>query len=95
MAAFLNERFQCVVVEHCNYEWLPVLIIIPIFFSEHQINDACVVSDLGIEINSTLKNDAHINTIVGKAYSRIGVLFKAFTTRHVPVLKKRKRSLPM
>jgi len=22
---FLNERFQCVVVEHCNSEWLPVL----------------------------------------------------------------------
>jgi len=26
--------------------------------------------------------------IVGKAYSRIGVLFKAFTIRHIPVLKK-------
>jgi len=24
IAAFLNERFQCVVVEHCNCEWLPV-----------------------------------------------------------------------
>jgi len=47
-----------------------------------------VVSDLGIEIYSSLKYDAHINNIVGKAYCRIGVLFKAFTTRHVPVLKK-------
>jgi len=26
--------------------------------------------------------------IVGEAYSRIGALFKAFTTRHIPVLKK-------
>jgi len=29
IAAFLNERFQCVVVEHCNSEWLPVLRGIP------------------------------------------------------------------
>jgi len=52
------------------------------FFNGRQINDACVVSDRGIEIDSSLKYDAHINKIVGKAYSRIGVLFKAFTTRH-------------
>ena len=26
---FLNNRFQCVVVEHCNSEWLPVLSGIP------------------------------------------------------------------
>jgi len=57
-------------------------------FCGRQINDACVVSDLGIEIDLSLKYDAHMNKIVGKAYSRIGVLFKAFTTRHVPVLKK-------
>jgi len=60
-----------------------LIIIIPIF-NGRQINDACGVSDLGIEIDSSLKYDAHINKIVGKAYSRIGVLFKAFTTRHVP-----------
>jgi len=29
IAAFLNERFQCVVIEHCNSEWLPVLSGIP------------------------------------------------------------------
>jgi len=58
------------------------------FFNGRQINDACVVSDLGIEIDSSLKYDAHINKIVGKAYFWIGVLFKAFTTRHVPVLKQ-------
>jgi len=162
-AAFLNERFQCVVVEHCNSEWLPVLSDIqqgtvfgPVlfilyiddigilcsgsvthrlfaddmklystintnldrcslqsaldrlhiwccnwqlsvnvgkchvlhigktnhhysyFFNGRQINDACVVSDLGIEIESSLKYDAHINKIVGKAYARIGILFIAF-----------------
>jgi len=30
IAAFLNERFQCVGVEHCNSEWLPVLSGIPL-----------------------------------------------------------------
>jgi len=29
ITAFLNERFQCLVVEHCNSEWLPVLSGIP------------------------------------------------------------------
>ena len=43
---------------------------------------------IGIEFNSALKYDAHINNIVGKAYSRVGVLFKGFATRHVPVLRK-------
>jgi len=54
-----------------------------------QINDVCVVSDLGIEIDSLLKYDTHINKIIGKAYSRIGVFFKGFITRHVPVLRKK------
>jgi len=64
-----------------------LIISIPTFYG-CQINDACVVSDLGIEIDSSLKYDAHINKIVSKAYSRIGVLFKDFTTSHVPVLRK-------
>jgi hypothetical protein len=171
IAAFLNSRFQCVVVEHCNSEWLPVLSGIPqgtvigpllfilfiddigvicsgsithklfdiklystiynnldnvslqaafnllhewyckwqlsvnvakchilhigksnhhysYFFNGCKINDACVVSDLGIEIDSSLKYDVHINKIVGKAYSRVGVLFKGFTTRNITFLRK-------
>ena len=50
------------------------------FFNGCQINDACIVSDLGIDIDSSLKYDAHMNKIVGKAYSRVGVLFKGYTT---------------
>jgi len=42
---------------------------------------------IGIEMDSSLKYDAHINVIFGKAYSRIGIIFKGFTTRHVPVLR--------
>jgi len=29
IVTFLSNRFQCVVVEHCNSEWLPVLSGIP------------------------------------------------------------------
>jgi len=29
IAVFLNIRFQCVVVEHCNSDWLPALSGIP------------------------------------------------------------------
>ena len=44
-----------------------LIIIIAIFFNGCHINDACIVSDLGIEINSSVKYDAHINEIVAKA----------------------------
>jgi len=56
------------------YCTLVKLIIISPIFNGRQINDAFVISDLGIEIDSTLSK------IVGKAYARIGVLFKAFAT---------------
>ena len=46
------------------------------------------MSDLAIEIDSSLKYDAHKNKIIAKTYSRVGVLFKGFTTRSVPVLRK-------
>ena len=57
------------------------------FFNGCQINDACIVSDFGIEIDSSLKCDAHTNILVMPTH-RVGVLFKGFTIRHVPVLRK-------
>ena len=50
--------------------------------------DSNIISDLGVEIDSSLKYDAHINKIIGKAYSGVGVLLKGFATRHIQVLKK-------
>jgi len=47
------------------YCTLVKLIIISPIFNGYQINDACVVSDLGIEIDTSLKCDAHIKRIVG------------------------------
>jgi hypothetical protein len=47
-----------------------------------------VVTDLGVDIDLDLKYDGHINKIVGKAYSRVGMIFKGFASRSVQVLKK-------
>ena len=46
-----------------------------------------VVTDLGVEIDLELKYDKHINKIVGKAYSRVGMIFKGFASRNVQILK--------
>jgi len=37
------------------------------------------VSDLGVDVDSSQKYDGHINRIVAKAYSRIGILFRDFS----------------
>ena len=42
----------------------------------------------GIDVDSALNFDAHINSIIGKAYCRIGVLYKGFTSRNIVVLKR-------
>jgi hypothetical protein len=57
-------------------------------FDGHQLHVCDKVCDLGIEIDSDLSFDAHINMIVGKAYSRIGILFKGFSSRNVALLVK-------
>jgi hypothetical protein len=46
------------------------------------------VSDLGVDTDPLLKFDDQINKIVGKAYSRTGVLFKGFASRNIAVLKQ-------
>ena len=35
-------------------------------------------TDLEVEIDCSLNYDTHINIIIGKAYARVGVLFKDF-----------------
>jgi hypothetical protein len=52
-----------------------------------QLDSAGVVTDLGVDIDPILSYDVHINKIVGKAYSRVGVLFRGFASRNVQVLK--------
>ena len=46
------------------------------------------VTDLGVNIESSLTYDSQINKIVGKAYSRVGILLKGFASREVRVLRQ-------
>ena len=55
---------------------------------QNTLDGCCIViaqnvTDLGVEIDCNLKYDTHINNIIGKAYGRIGVLFKCFASRIV------------
>jgi ribonuclease P/MRP protein subunit RPP40 len=53
-----------------------------------RINVAQNVADLGVDINCKLKYDTHINNIIGKAYSRVGILFKGFASRSLHILRQ-------
>ena len=44
--------------------------------------------DLGVIVDSLLSFDGHVDSIVNRAYIRIGILFKGFVTRDVHVLKQ-------
>jgi hypothetical protein len=46
------------------------------------------VTDLGVNIESSLTYDSQINKIVGKAYSRVGIVLKGFASREVRVLRQ-------
>ena len=52
------------------------------------ISDVSTVCDLGVDVDSSLKFDGHINRIVAKAYSRIGILFRGFFNRDITFLLK-------
>ena len=57
-------------------------------FAGHVILPEFKVRDLGVTIDSHLKFDAHIDNIVGRAYGRIGALFRGFATRSIPFLRQ-------
>jgi hypothetical protein len=45
------------------------------------------VSDLGVIVDFSLKFQSHIDKIIGKAYSRIGTLFRGFSCRNLSFLR--------
>ena len=47
-----------------------------------------MVNDLGVEIDSVLHFDKHIDRVVAKAYTRIGLLFRGFVSRNLHVLRQ-------
>ena len=60
---------------------------------EYSINNVVIrtvesARDLGVIVDSLLSFDGHIDSIVKRAYIRIGILFKGFVTRDVHVLKQ-------
>ena len=58
------------------------------FLNGRQVNASNVVADLGVDIDHVLRYDCHINKIIGKAYARVGILFKGFATRNINILKQ-------
>jgi len=46
------------------------------------------VVDLGVTVDPTLKYSVHINQLVARAKSRVGLLFRCFVTRDMNVLRK-------
>jgi hypothetical protein len=53
-----------------------------------QLKSSLHVRDLGVEIDSSLKFDHHLNNIVTRAYQRINLLFRGFVTKDALFLKK-------
>jgi len=54
------------------------------------ITDAQHVTDLGVDSDCNLNYNrpTHINNIIGKAYARVGVLFKGFASRSLHILRQ-------
>ena len=46
------------------------------------------VSDLGVKIDNDLSFKSHIATITSKGLQRVGILFRGFATRSLPILRK-------
>lgn len=60
----------------------------PYFLNGCQVSAADVVADLGVNMDHFLNYDKHINNVIGKAYSRVGVLYRGFASRNVRVLRQ-------
>ena len=58
------------------------------FFAGSLIPSAKVVKDLGVIVDELLTFDSHINNVVSRACSRVGVLFKGFSSRSPVLLAK-------
>ena len=47
-----------------------------------------MVNDIGVDIDPVLHFDKHIDRIVAKAYSRIGLLLRRFVSRNLRVFRQ-------
>jgi len=58
------------------------------FINGFKVISECVVTDLGVQVDSNLRFNNHINSICAKAYSRIRMLFRGFVSRNPELLVK-------
>ena len=58
------------------------------YFNHIRLDPCLLVNDIGVDIDSILHFDKHVDRIVAKAYSRIGLLFRGFVSRNLNVLRQ-------
>ncbi len=58
------------------------------YINGRKLDSTETTRDLGVETDNRLSYDSHIENIVRQAYSRVGILFKAFVSRDCTLLKK-------
>jgi len=58
------------------------------YFNHIRLEPCYFINDIGVDIDSLLHFDKHIDRFVAKAYSRIGLLFRGFVSRHLHVFKR-------
>ena len=62
--------------------------LIEYFFNGNRIDSSDMINDIGVDIDSVLHFDKHIDRIVAKANTRIGLLFKGFVSRDLHVFRQ-------
>jgi len=58
------------------------------YFNHIRLKPCYLVNDIGVDFDSLLLFDKHIDRIIAKAYSRIGLLFKGFVSRNLLVFRR-------
>jgi len=64
-----------------TYSWIIILIT-------YALSHVFLINDIGVDIDSLLHFDEHIDRIVPKAYYRIGLLFRGFVSRNLHVFRR-------
>jgi len=77
IAAFLNERFLCVVVEHCNSVWLPVLGGIPQGTVLSPVIFILFIDDIGVICSGSVTHKLFADVM--KLYSTINTILDRFS----------------
>ena len=59
------------------------------YYFDGNLMESCdLVNDIGVDVDLFLHFDKHIDRIVAKAHSRIGILFRGFASRNLHVFRQ-------